>query len=524
MKKWFSLMLVCAMTLVLLPIGVFAADPDGTPIGTAEELAGMAADGTYYLNADITLTGEWLYPEFSGTLDGNGYTITLNGVTLNGGLFAVLSGATVKNLTVVQSAENTFRLPEAPTVDSFGVIAARATGNTTLENVVVQVNIVQILTGSQDIGGLIGNVHGGNFVISNCVYAGIIGLERYGYGRHVSGIIGSTWTDTESLTITNCATYGTYIGNLTSAGIFANSQGRNNSATLTDLTLTENINYADVTCKTSENASGIIAYRLAPDGGTTVICNNINYGNITAEASNGKAGGIGGNLRQDGTPANNEISGNINYGTITAVQAAPIYNNVYGSDIKPDAENNYTVEMVDSGNGPIPPTTAVLDDGSLDELNQAYPGTYAMLDGRITLKWAMEAGLGSTLPGKVNPTFVGYQLSGEPSDGKRSIRFIATISDLSPDATGIQLVVRTADGQSQLWKAETEVVYTSVNANGEKVMAEQYGAEYLYTAILRNIPVSTGIIIFEIRTFTVTDGVTTYSEATSVSIDIGAAE
>jgi hypothetical protein len=57
----------------------------------------MSQTGTYYLSKDITLTSSYA-KEFKGTLDGNGHTITISGAK---SIFSKLTGATVKNLTIV---------------------------------------------------------------------------------------------------------------------------------------------------------------------------------------------------------------------------------------------------------------------------------------------------------------------------------------------------------------------------------------------------------------------------------------
>ena len=529
MKKFGSLILICALVLALFPLGVFAAEPEGTPIGTAAELMAMEPDGTYYLSADVTITGEWQYPEFKGTLDGNRHTIYLDGATLSGGLFTVLNGATVKNLSVQALSEATFILPS--NVDSYGVIAARAIGSNTVENVVAQVNILQMETTVKDVGGLVGNLRAGSLTLRNCVYAGVIGSGRSGYGNYVGGILGSTWNGAVNLSITNCVTYGAYSGQNHCGGVIGGIQ-QDDDHGVTNLTLQYNINYADVVnTGGAENAGGIIGYRCAPDGGSTRILNNINYGYVANSASNGKVGGIGGNFKQCGTPADNEISGNINYGDMNSKQVSPIYNNFYydgtwAKDPRPAAVNNYTVEMTDSGENPVPVTTDVLNDGTLAALNEAYPGTYAMLDGRITLKWALEAGYTAVLPAEQEPAYLGYQLSAPTEDGKRGIRFVASLNDLDcADAVGIQIRAITATGQSRLWLQDTDVVYTSVLADGARVTPADFDSEdqYLYTAMLGNIPVSEGSITFEIRTFVVKDGATAYSPATTVTVDVSAA-
>ncbi len=92
MKKIISLVLCVVMVLSVACLSVFAA-PEGTAIKTAEEFAAMKADGTYYLDADIKLTATYV-EAFTGTLDGNGHTVTITAP-----MFAEFSG-TVSNLTI----------------------------------------------------------------------------------------------------------------------------------------------------------------------------------------------------------------------------------------------------------------------------------------------------------------------------------------------------------------------------------------------------------------------------------------
>lgn len=89
-KRVLSLLLVFVMVLGLQPSGVLAAE-GVTEVSSQEDLAGMT-DGRYILTADIGLS-EWTAIDFSGSLDGNGHTITLAGQPL----FNELSG-NVQNL------------------------------------------------------------------------------------------------------------------------------------------------------------------------------------------------------------------------------------------------------------------------------------------------------------------------------------------------------------------------------------------------------------------------------------------
>ena len=75
--------------------------PDGMKISTAAEFLAMKADGTYWLDADITLTASY-EATFTGTFDGNGHTVTVSGVPM----FADIGKSVIKNLTIDGSIES----------------------------------------------------------------------------------------------------------------------------------------------------------------------------------------------------------------------------------------------------------------------------------------------------------------------------------------------------------------------------------------------------------------------------------
>ena len=74
MRKTISLIISVLMVVSLLSVGVFAAE--GTAINNADDFKNMAADGVYYLAADITVDTTY-ETDFVGTLDGNGKTVTV---------------------------------------------------------------------------------------------------------------------------------------------------------------------------------------------------------------------------------------------------------------------------------------------------------------------------------------------------------------------------------------------------------------------------------------------------------------
>ena len=75
--------------------------PDGMKISTAAEFLAMKADGTYWLDADITLTASY-EATIPGTFDGNGHTVTVSGVPM----FADIGKSVIKNLTIDGSIES----------------------------------------------------------------------------------------------------------------------------------------------------------------------------------------------------------------------------------------------------------------------------------------------------------------------------------------------------------------------------------------------------------------------------------
>lgn len=186
-KRIISLLLVAVMLLSNLPVGAFAAD-----VTEVSDQAGLAAmgDGTYILTADIVLSGWTELSSFSGTLDGNGYTITLSGRPL----ISTLTG-TVKNLILAGQVTETAN-------KNLGALAQNCNG--TIRNCISAADVT--FSGSSPyvyIGGLAGKVKG---TISNCVVTGtVVGGSAACYGA-VSNI-----ALFESGTIKNCVAIGSRI-------------------------------------------------------------------------------------------------------------------------------------------------------------------------------------------------------------------------------------------------------------------------------------------------------------------------
>ncbi|MDR1088702.1 MAG: hypothetical protein LBL23_05475, partial [Coriobacteriales bacterium] len=167
-------------------------------------------DITLVLESDLnleeggTLTNPWVplgswWKPFSGTFDGQGHTISGLHSTSEGtgGIFGVITGATIENLIVrgeVRSEANSLS----------GVVFSLASSPsrpTTIRNVGSEVNIYSTYAGNVDIGGIIAaagrdsTTAGAGLTLEGCYYRGTIlttSTDMYST-YHTGGIIGSAY-------------------------------------------------------------------------------------------------------------------------------------------------------------------------------------------------------------------------------------------------------------------------------------------------------------------------------------------
>ena len=219
--------------------GAALALAEGT-VSSAKEFAAMEPDGNYQLTADITVTAPYGnditgFTGFSGTFDGNGYTVTLDitASTANVGLFSKLAGgAVVKNVKVDGTVSGT---------EGVAGIAAQANGAT----ISGCINCAIISATGRYVGGIVGKLRGGT--VENCYNTGAISSSRDRKGVNLGGIAGyidsngsvkncynsgatSATADTsnyaaiagwcDNSTVTNCY----YLDTTASAGANGNSQ------------------------------------------------------------------------------------------------------------------------------------------------------------------------------------------------------------------------------------------------------------------------------------------------------------
>ena len=251
MKKYlFSAMAVVILAMALC-VSTFAAD---VTVSTADELVAIMNDidswrNNITLTADIDLSGKEQRPigtydiPFTGTFDGAGFTIkgldiataatvhegegtvaTTDDITA--GLFGVVEGATIKNLTVEGKVTNNFVPANAETkIDgnhsaTAGIVAVALMG-TNLENLTNKAEVA----GPCHVGGVAGILRNfdiddenGTVVAVNCVNYGTLSPTLGNSGGVFGRLYVKSTVDGVAATIENCANY----ADVTSASIDRN--------------------------------------------------------------------------------------------------------------------------------------------------------------------------------------------------------------------------------------------------------------------------------------------------------------
>lgn len=198
------------------PAGYSSSSPGEVSITTAAELAWLAKQQnifrgyTFKLTADIDLNNREWTPigstyTFNGNFDGQGHTVSNLKCTNSreGGLFAKIINATVKNVTV--SGSVSFNTDNDAC--QLGGIVAHVLDNSTITDCTNQCAITATGSGNRcDVGGIAGYVHNQgnncNFTISNNTNTGNVS----GNGKtssYAGGIIGTaTASNSSSITLT----------------------------------------------------------------------------------------------------------------------------------------------------------------------------------------------------------------------------------------------------------------------------------------------------------------------------------
>lgn len=134
---------------------------------------------------------------YSGTIDGQGHTlnITVDAGNANGGLFATMGNATVKNLTVEGTVTN---------ATNAGLIGNLTGSSSLLENIVVKMNI----EGTSNVAGFVGmaaNNHG-TCDMRNLMFAGKVTYTGIAEKNGIGGFC--AWSPNGKFNMSNCIMVG----------------------------------------------------------------------------------------------------------------------------------------------------------------------------------------------------------------------------------------------------------------------------------------------------------------------------
>ena len=229
---------------------------------------------TIKLGADIDLDGHYWTPigtaehTFNGKFDGQWHTIsnmTVNTDASNSGLFGYVRGTTIRNVTLASSCLI------ASTANSVGGIVGMADTGTAIENVTNNGTV----SGTYDIGGIVGKAHIGTVIVKNATNSGNI----TGTNNNVGGIIGTAATSVGTF---NCRNSGTIKGSEIIGGIV----GYVNENTVV---ICNSYNLGTVYASNGALGSGGILGAVGHTNATANILNCYNAGGITG---NGYKGGI----------------------------------------------------------------------------------------------------------------------------------------------------------------------------------------------------------------------------------------
>ena len=309
---------------------------------------GQSYSGTHFqLTNDIsvsTMVGS-SSTLFSGTFDGNGYTLTVSYTTTEQytAPFRYVDGATIQNLKVAGTI--------TPSAKFAAGIVGRATSTNTITNCVVDVTIDSQVNGDGTHGGIVANISNGTTTISGCVFKGTMtGSSTTNCG----GFVG--WTESNNsatVSITNSLFIPTTIEG-TNGATFARYRS-SSSITITNC-------YYTSTLGTDQ---GTQAYTVT--SGTDGL--TLDYGNATTDyGDDGIKAYSFGLLYQD--VLYSTTGKTVTFNTATAEDKVATGVTASAGTLTGDAENGYTLTI--AANNII---TATIGDRIFTELT-LYDGTH----------------------------------------------------------------------------------------------------------------------------------------------------
>lgn len=266
--------------------------------------------GKIKLTADITLEGEWTpigdnetkntSSRFTGTFDGGEHTISELYVNKEGsdyqGLFGVVQGGTVKNLTVKGTVKGGTNVA--------GIVGWSYNG--IVENCHSYVEV----SGTKYVGGIVGQNNTASCTVSNCTNNGPV----KGTNERIGGIVGFNKGIVQNCGNINVVDGATYVGGITG---------------FSQESVSGCYNVGDVS-GTSTYVGGVVG-RNYNSSATATDC--YNTGTVTSNGTN--VGGVIGN--NDGGTAKNcynvgGVSGGATVGGVVGYNTGTVANCYYGGD------------------------------------------------------------------------------------------------------------------------------------------------------------------------------------------------
>lgn len=219
---------------------------------------------------------------FVGSFDGGKYTISgidIVGDSNNVGLFGVIEGATIKDLTINGKITATSN-------NNVGGLVGQIRTNAVIENCTNNCTVV----GARVMGGIVGLItlaDGGSVTITNAVNTGDVTAETSSIAK-IGGIVGASNVQAGSLTIKQCYNSGNITGTNYIGGMFGELVGSDADSTTENFVITECWNSGVLTSNATGNAftGGLFGY-LAKVG---KVSDCWNTGNISCKAP--RAGGF----------------------------------------------------------------------------------------------------------------------------------------------------------------------------------------------------------------------------------------
>ena len=403
MKKLLATILALMMALGLCT-SAWAAEGDWTGSGTEADpymitteagLNKLATDvnsGTVYsdtyfkLGASITVT-DWTPigqkgsdNKFAGTFDGNGQTVTINGIKSDldsafggyAGFFGAVKGATIKNLTVAGTIIGS---------DVAGVVA-RLDGASKVINCINKANV----TGTSKAAGITVKIDGANVVIEGCTNDGEIKSDTV---NGAAGIV--VYAQGVNFTINGCTNNGKISGPFVGGVVFNVSDSGSgivkkcvNNGSVHSTNAGQNIMTAGIV---SVNSKGH-ELKIVNCSNTDVIegenCSAICYSEYTNDASapNTNSGEIKATVSRTISESTAVLNGDMSIGlTIHPYAAVTINSGNYSGSIESKGSLTVAGGTFSAGGNFYSSGTLVINNGTFARGVSVQTGTATINDG-----------------------------------------------------------------------------------------------------------------------------------------------